>query len=419
MRSQGSLPTAPGAPARTYGIRRILLAVLSMIAALSLVPVHSAGADPAPPEADPFYAAPEDLSGYAAGAVIRSRPIAMFGLPLPVSARQLLYRSTDSYGAPIANVATVLVPNLSWFGGARPVLAYQVAENSIGSRCAPSHALHGGWPTGWNTLVDSPFMAAAMLRGWAVVVSDYEGPDSRFLDGVNSGRGVLDGVRAALASQHGGIGASSPVGAYGYSGGAYATLWAAELQPGYAPELRLAGIGAGGVPADWTAIADGVQGTTQAGLAVLIVHAITRNNPEAGLVDLLNDRGRAMLVEDAGACGEELIFKYGGARVDDFSAAPGLLWHPRFQAALRSQELGGRLPATSMYLYHSTSDNVIPVAGFTGLATRYCALGADLVGRHSPVPGHNPVAVAEVTGAFDHLADRFAGYPHAPGCLAR
>ncbi|MEU7767068.1 lipase family protein [Nocardia sp. NPDC049190] len=37
-------------------------------------------------------------------------------------------------------------------------------------------------------------------RGWIVVVSDYEGPQSRLFDGVTSGRGVLDGIRATPRS---------------------------------------------------------------------------------------------------------------------------------------------------------------------------------------------------------------------------
>ncbi|MEV0295905.1 lipase family protein [Nocardia sp. NPDC050710] len=394
-------------------------AVLILLSALIAAQPGAAAGVP-PPDADPFYAAPADLADHPDGAVLASRPIALFGLSLPVSAWQVQYRTNDSADRPVAGMATVMVPNLPWLGpGPRPLLSYQVAEDSLGVRCAPSFALRGGWQGGVNTLIDSPFMAAALLRGWAVVTSDYEGPDSRFLDGVNSGRGVLDGIRAARAFGQGAVGPASPLGAYGYSGGAFATLWAAELQPEYAPDVRFAGLSAGGVPADWTAVARGVQGTIQAGLAVLIVHAIARNDPSAGIVELLNDRGRAMLVTDADACGEDLVLKYGGVRVDDFAAVPDLLSHPVFRAATDAQELGASAPLDPMYLYHSTTDDVIPVAGFTGLVDRYCALGADLSFRYSALPGHNPAAIGEVSGAFDFLSDRFAGQPVAPGCHTR
>ncbi|WP_194817242.1 lipase family protein [Nocardia sp. XZ_19_385] len=372
------------------------------------------------PDADPFYAATAGLGSVQNGAVLKSRQIALFGLPLPVETWQLLYRTSDSAGRPTANMTTVLIPNTPWLGpGSRPLLSYQIAEDSLGTRCAPSYALRGGWPVGLNTLLDAPFMADALRRGWAVVTSDYEGPESRFFDGVTSGRGVLDGIRAARNFAPDGVDAASPLGAYGYSGGAFATLWAAQLQPTYAPEVRFAGVTAGGVPADLPAIARGVEGGVQAGLALLIVHTTVRNTPEAGVAELLNDRGRAMLIEDADACGEELVFKYNGARVADFASVPDLLSHPAFLAATARQELGRTAPSAPMYLYHSTTDGVIPVAGFTALTDRYCAQGADITVIHSALPGHNPAAIGEAFGAMNYLGDRFAGVPVSAGCHAR
>ncbi|WP_249644550.1 lipase family protein [Nocardia sputi] len=401
-------------------IPRVLLsALIVLFAGLSAAP--EAYAQLLPPDQDPFYAAPADVGRYRNGAVLDSRPIALFGLPLPISAWQVKYRTTDASDDPVAGVATVMVPMLPWFGpGVRPLLSYQVPEDSLGIRCAPSYALRGGWDTGTvNTLIDTPFMAEALRRGWAVVVSDYEGPRSRFLDGVNSGRGVLDGVRAARDFPQAGLGPATPVGAWGYSGGAFATLWAAQIQPQYAPDVRFAGITSGGVPADWPAIADGADGTVQAGLAMLILFAIARNDPGAGVLELLNDRGRAALVEDGAACGSDLVPKYVGARVEDFALVPDLLAHPAFRAATDAQELGGSAPEAPMYLYHSRTDDVIPVAGFTDLVGRYCAQGASVTSVHSMLPTHNPAAIGEAPGAMNFLADRFAGLPVAPGCRER
>ncbi|MGK8521967.1 lipase family protein [Nocardia asteroides] len=401
-------------------ILRIVLAALIVLAAgLSAAP--AADAQLPPPDLDPFYAAPADLDRHRNGAVLESRPIALFGVPLPISAWQVKYRSTDASDAPIADVATVMVPMLPWFGpGARPLLSYQVPEDSLGRRCAPSFALRGGWDSGAvNTLIDTPFMAEALRRGWAVVVSDYEGPHSRFLDGVNSGRGVLDGIRAARDFPPAGLGPATPIGAWGYSGGAFATLWAAQMQPHYAPDVRFTGITSGGVPADWPAIARGADGTARAGLALLILFAIARNDPGAGLLELLNEQGRAALVENGAACGSDLVPKYVGAWVDDFAVVPDLLAHPAFRAAADAQELGGSAPEAPMYLYHSRTDDVIPVAGFTDLLGRYCAQGAAITSVHSMLPTHNPAAIGEAPGAMQFLADRFAGLPVAPGCRER
>ncbi len=386
-----------------------------MVVALAFVPV--ARAVPGPDE-DPFYAASVDLGVQPAGAVLQARSIALYGLPLPVSAWQVQYRTNDANSAPIAGIATVLVPNWPWFGpGQRPLLSYQIAEDGLGTRCAPSYALRGGWDLGGaNTYIDTPFIADALRRGWAVVASDYEGPDSRFLDGVNAGHAVLDGIRAARALAPDGVGPASPIGAWGYSGGAYATLWAAQLQPEYAPDIQFAGITSGGVPADWPATAHGVDGTVQAGLAMLVLIAIAKNEPNSGVSDLLNERGRIAVAEDASACGPDFIVKYVNAQVDDFVAVPDVLFHPVFRAATDRQELGGRAPTMPMYLYHSTNDDVIPVAGFTDLVGRYCAQGADLTFVHSALPGHDPAAIGEAPAAMGFLADRFAGVAVAPGC---
>ncbi|WP_227998398.1 lipase family protein [Nocardia australiensis] len=399
--------------------RAFFVALVVQLMSVAMLP--TADARVPRPDDDPFYAAPADLAAYSNGVVTRSRPIALYGLNLPVSAWQVQYRSTDPLGRPVAGMTTVMVPNAPWPGpGARPLLSYQIAEDSLGTRCAPSFALSGGFDvSGINTLIDTAFMAEALRRGWAVVTSDYEGPQSRFLDGVNSGRGVLDGIRAARILAPDGVGPASPVGAWGYSGGAFATLWAAQLQPTYAPDVQFAGITAGGVPLNWPAIAEGADGGAQAGLSMLVLLAVAKNNPNAAISNLLNERGRTMLAEDSTACGSDLIMKYAGARVDDFAAQPDLLSHPEFLAATEPHELGAAAPVAPMYLYHSTTDNVAPVAGFTDLLGKYCARGANISFVNSMLPGHNPTAVGEAPGAMSFLADRFAGAPIAPGCQGR
>jgi hypothetical protein len=397
----------------------ILAVATAVVLAASTVSMAAARADLPFPDNDSFYSAPADLAGHPDGAVLGTRPVAVFGLPIPVSAWQLRYRTTDSSGRPSLDVATVLVPPVPW-PGARPLLSYQVPEDSLGTRCAPSFALSGGRDLGVvNTLLDVPFMAGALLRGWAVVVSDYEGPQSRFFDGVGAGRAVLDGVRAARAFAPGGVSAASPIGAWGYSGGAFATLWAAQLRASYAPDIRFAGISTGGVPADIPAIARRVDGGPQAGLAVLIVLALTRNQPESGLPGLLNDRGRALLASNATACGSDLVPAYLNAHVDDYSTVPNLLGSPAFRAAAAVNELGATAPDTPLYMYHSISDDVIPVAGFSALVQRYCAEGATLTAIHSPFPTHNGAAIGEALGGMNFLADRFAGRPVPPGCIIR
>ncbi|OQD74900.1 hypothetical protein PENDEC_c009G05650 [Penicillium decumbens] len=91
-------------------------------------------------------------------------------------------------------------------------------------------------------------MAAALNLGWWVFTTDYGGLDAQYTVGLQSGYAVLDWVRAILREGPG-VGLSkNPIYAlWGYSGGALASSWEAELQPTYAPELNFAGVALGGL----------------------------------------------------------------------------------------------------------------------------------------------------------------------------
>jgi Secretory lipase len=149
-------------------------------------------------------------------------------------------------------------PVAPWLGsGQRPLLSYQPAEDGVGLKCAPSYGLRAGLglradlldPTN-NSSLETTLIAQAVGRGWAVVVPDYEGPNTEFGGGAGYAHGVLDGIRAATHFAPAGISASAPIGIMGYSGGSIATAAAIQAQPDYAPELRLAGAALGGTVGD-------------------------------------------------------------------------------------------------------------------------------------------------------------------------
>src|SRR5262249_43982608 len=73
-----------------------------------------------------------------------------------------------------------------------------------------------------------------------------------FAAGPGYGMNTLDSLRAALASRATGLASATKIGLIGYSGGAIATEWAAELAPAYAPDInrRLVGAAMGGVLVD-------------------------------------------------------------------------------------------------------------------------------------------------------------------------
>lgn len=205
-----------------------------------------ASTTPLPPQSDPFYRPPSGFGSTAPGTILRTREVsaAAFGaLPQKVRAWQLLYRTTDTQGAPEATVTTVLEPDAA-ATTPRPLLSYQVAEDSAAPQCAISYQLQQGAGNA-NIVAQAEILLidAGLQHGWAVTVPDYEGPKSAYVAGRQAGQAVLDGIRATENFTPAGLeGTKTNVGIWGYSGGALASGWAAELQPGYAPELNIKGV---------------------------------------------------------------------------------------------------------------------------------------------------------------------------------
>jgi len=84
------------------------------------------------------------------------------------------------------------------------------------------------------------------------VIADTEGENADFAAGPEYGMNTLDSLRAALSSSATGLASAKKIGLIGYSGGAIATEWAAELAPTYAPTInsKLVGAAMGGVLVD-------------------------------------------------------------------------------------------------------------------------------------------------------------------------
>src|SRR5437763_7743856 len=65
-----------------------------------------------PPADDPFYREPENLEALCPGEVLDSRTVEVRGLRRPVKADawQVKFRSTDTHGAAVSGVTTVMIP---------------------------------------------------------------------------------------------------------------------------------------------------------------------------------------------------------------------------------------------------------------------------------------------------------------------
>jgi len=358
----------------------------------------------AEPNDDPFYRPPAGFESAAPGAVLATRAVTVkgLGLPVPATAQQFLVRSTDAKDAPTTVVGTLMVPQAPYPAGDRPLVSYQPATDSLGDQCNPSYKLRAG------TEAELPLMMQALQRGWAVVVTDYQGPQMAFTAGRMAGHAVLDGIRAALALPGTGLGGvKTPVGLWGYSGGGLATSWAAELHPGYAPELNIAGVASGGTPADFEAAARQIDGGVASGLVLLASTGLTRAYPE--MLTLLNDAGRQMVQRIGDMCVGEAVSAFPFRHLNEFTTSKDPLAEPVAKAVLETNDLGQITPRAPVFLFHSVWDELIPFSSAQGLQADWCRGGGHVTLYADAVSEHSSLAVTGAPLAVSYLASRFAG----------
>lgn len=233
-------------------VRVRLRAVAFMVVSMVLVAPSAASAVPRP-SLDPFYAytGSTPLEEIAPGTVLQTRtvPYHLAGVKSRIQAVQILYRSTGALGNATTNVTSILKPP-SPRAGAPRVIAYGSFYDSLNRNDQPSYAIAGGVTFGGliNT-AEAVLIAPFLTRGYTVAIADTQGQEANFVAGPEYGMNTLDGVRAAFGAPETGITEGAKVGLYGYSGGAIATEWAAEMAPEYAPDVnaRLVGAAMGGV----------------------------------------------------------------------------------------------------------------------------------------------------------------------------
>lgn len=382
------VPGAPGAPAAPA--------------------VSGAPALPGAPAAsdDAFYQPPAELPEDN-GEVIRAEP---FATALPASATRILYRSTDTAGRAIAVSGTVLVPDAP-APGPRKLISYAVGTQGIADRCAPSRQFAAG------TEYESAFVSTLLARGYAVVVTDYQGlgtPGTHtYVNRAAEGHAVLDAVRAA---RHlGSAPDAGPTAISGYSQGGGASAAAAELAPSYAPDVQrtLVGAYAGAVPADLAATGTYLDGSASAGLLGYALNGFDAAYPELHVADQLNAAGKRFLAETREQCVGDTAARYPGVRSQTLTeggrSLTQILATEPFRGRVEQQRIGRTAPQVPMFVAHSVADDIVPFAQDATMVRSWCAKGARVQFAPIPVPTHVAAAAAAFPGALAFLDARFAG----------
>lgn len=372
-----------------------------------------------------FYTPPSSLPA-GNGTIVRSEPSQFWVTPLkitPVDATvtRLMYTSTDRHDTPIAVTGQLVVPNKAWSGtGARPLVAYAVGTQGLGDQCAPSRLSDGG-----GLEYENVFIAGLLAKGYAVVVTDYQGlgtPGTHtYMSREVQGRAVLDSVRAARNVSGSGVTTSTPVAIMGYSQGGGAAASAAELAPSYAPELNVVGVAAGGVPGDLLTVADGLDGTFAVGFLAYAVLGVGEASYGVDISSFLNARGVSLMDEVRDECVVETLVRHpfvqSNTLTTDGRSLPQTLRDPQFATMLDEQVIGkGRKPSVPAFVYHSQTDDVVAYAAGRDTAKRWCAQGATVSFRPGLAPGHVGGAFGFYPYALAFLDARFRGVEPTTNC---
>jgi Secretory lipase len=355
------------------------------------------------PRDDPFYRQPDDLETCDRGEVLDVRRVETRGprRPIKADAWQIKFRSTGMSGEAVAGITTVLIPAQPSRGSARPLLSYQPALDSVSATADPSYTLRHG------DFAELPFIKLALRRGWAVVTTDYNGPTQAFGALPLAGRFILDAIRAALSLDETGVNETTPIGLWGYSGGAQATLWAAEQQAAYAPELNIIGVAAGGAGVDLVA-SPGMydDGNFLGGIPFGSVIGLSRAFPTIDL-SVLTPHGQAMVAAANDMRVEQLMWSFPFVRVSDHLTVGGFFEIPGMRAAMEAIALGKATPVAPMYLYHAIRDQYPAVEDVDKLVRKYRAEGVDVTYERFRFGGHMTVAATGIPSVLKFLTERF------------
>ncbi|ALR13631.1 lipase [Mycobacteroides saopaulense] len=335
-----------------------------------------------------FYSSPGDLTGHVNGEVVR-RQYVLPRVPLPgTTIERFMVRSTDTAGNSVPVTATLIEPSRPWRGpGARPVVVRNQPINSLGFKAAPSYRIERGM------YIDVPPLAPLLLaRNYAVLIPDHEGPRMAYSAGIMAAHAVLDSVRGMQRLRTDLL--ESPMVMDGYSGGAIATVWAAQEQPTYAPELRFSGAVAGGTPTDYALLYRSMNAALGSGLFAAATIGQAREYP--GMMELFGDFAfyMATRIKDLP---QPALAAAGVARIDldVLAAIPAPFDSEIAQDVIAANKPGASAPIMPVLLYHGSrdrfmGDQFIPEEGATELAESWRSQGAMV--DYLPVPGEHLIA---------------------------
>ncbi|MFE9848610.1 alpha/beta fold hydrolase [Streptomyces sp. NPDC005576] len=417
-----------------------ILGAQTLPASAATTPVVSRGV-----QIPAFYTPPQTLPA-ADGTLVRTEPLPLalslpsLGGPLPGKATRLMYKSTDSNGLPMAVTGAYIEPAAAWKGsGPRPLVALAPGTMGQGDQCAASLGLQNPITLNGDTVsvgYEDLSIYRLLAAGTAVVVTDYAGLGATdrlhtYVSRVDGGHALLDAARAARGVSGATVTAASPVGLYGYSQGGGASASAAELQPAYAPDVKLAGAYVGAPPADLTATIKGIDGSALAGALGWSLNGFLQTDPSLQpIADAqINAAGKAALADLSTMCTGDALFGYGFKKSSSWTTSGKSLSQlvdtiPALRATLDAQRIGLLKPTTPVRVATGIQDDIVPHAQARQLAVDWCKKGANVTYDAIILPNlgdkivtnHLVPLLTDQGDAISWLTDRLAGKSAGSNC---
>lgn len=390
-----------------------------------------------------FYTPPDPLPPGNPGEVIRSEPMRLVYEPSGqlggwvATGTRMMYRSTDSRDNPSAVTGTYFEPDRPWPGkGSRPLIAFAPGTQGQGHQCAPSRvfsqSIHFSSGLDITLGYEELFVATMVARGFAVVVTDYEGLGTpgvhTYVNRLAEAHAVLDAARAAKKLPGTSLSSDGPVALWGYSQGGGASAAAAELASSYAPELQLVGTYSGAPPADLPELLPYVDGNILIGAFGYLINGLIAAYPEAAgaIHDMLTIQGEDLLNKTKDQCVVETALTFGFHHLQEYFVGDlyQVIANEPLKSLLDLQRIGRLKPNAPVFIDSNHFDPLVPWTGANQLGRDWCGLGADVqFWTNDQPPFLNKLSVNHALAYFmdgargmQWITDRFNGEPTTPNC---
>lgn len=389
----------------------IAILVLAAVAGWAIF-VHSSRPD-AP---GAFYKPPSPLPDGPPGTIIRSEVIE--GFHSGATAHRVLYKSTGYDGSPTAVSGFIVVPDGTPPAGGRKVIAYTHGTVGVASSCAPSLV---------TNQEQQPMLfeggGELLAAGYVVAASDYQGLGTPgphpYLVGDSEAMNELDIVRAAQNLTE--ARASNEFVVWGHSQGGHASLFTGQLAAGYAPELDLVGVAAGGpVPNLEDLFKVNIKTTVGKILISMALQSWARVYDDASLDQIATPVARPLVGRIAKNClytKQQILASVPGSLALDLTFLHTPPWETEpWKTIVEKNNPGATRTNAPLLIIQGDADPIVAPDVTARLVDKLCAAGETVELRVLKGTAHLDAGHVAVPDVVQWIADRFAGKPAPTTC---